>query len=1310
MFVPSFVLALTVFLSGTFTASALTYEAVYKFPAMPRSPMGPLTKGKDGYFYGVTRYGGTNDIGAVYKLSPGGSFQHLLSFDSARMGTPQEKLLEGPGGMYASTREGGTNGIGTVYRFSTNGVLKVLRPFPLTTGKPGAPEGLVRGADGNFYGMLHDDDFHGWFFRMNTNGVTTMLSQSAIQEYMLGISLVQGRDGNFYGTCANGISSQGFIFKITTAGTFTKLFVFDGNNGGGPQGPLLEMTNGVFFGITFQGGSNGLGTIFKITSEGVLTSEHSFLGGTDGYYPYAPLTRSGDTIYGVSQVTVFKLDSNEQFSVVTTVDSANFAGVTIGDDGNLYCPSALGGADNAGAVFKVTPAGDVTTFYSFAASSGARPLESLKLMDDGSLFGTTAKGGLAELGTLFSMSPDGVFTNRHSFSSNLGYSPKALSKTADGQLYLSSPFGGDNGEGGIYSVTANGDTTLLTTFIGADDGSNLNGALTEGNDGRLYGTASGGGGGSGTVFAITTNGNLTVLNKLGGTNGANPVGPLTLGGDGNFYGVTIAGGSANFGTVFRVAPSGDLTTLLSFTKVNGATPIAGLAAGQDGNFYGTTSVGGKYNAGTVFRVTTNGVLSTLLHFAKTNGATPGQLIQGTSGKLYGPTLGGGKFKLGTIFQITTNGLLTTICHLSGTNGAVPIAALTEMPDGTFYGATAQGGNGAGVIYRLVKVPPTIAVQPLSRTNALRSTAAFSVKASGPSPYTYQWFKNGTAIPAATRAVLSVANLQYASGGNYSVIVSNVDGFTTSSNALLTIAPPPLIVSQPEDQTATVGTTAHFNVAATSLLPLRYQWQFKGVSIAGKTSATLALTNVQPTKAGVYRVIVSNGSGSITSSNALLSIQTCSFTLSTNIVYFGSTAASGSVSVTPNLGDCTWLTANTNSWISLTSGTVNSGNGNVTFNVAANTNNASRVGTIFTAGTNFIVVQAGTLAPGTITGKTFAFTVTNGVGSNFRLVTSLIGSNFIRLPATSAPANYTYQRSGATTSSLTLAQAGFYQLTYTSPYTGTYIYIATNSNVGTGTFSMTDSKPDYNGDGSPDILWQSIEGDLRLTLMSRTNVLQTFGLPTIVDSTWRVMGQADFDANGSVDLLLQSSSGLIAVYYMQGTNFLGYTYLNSGNPVDTAWHIAGLHDMDNDGQADILFQHSGGALWVWLMDGIIVENSYVLRNGATPGAAWRVVALADFNNDGQTDILFQHDSGFVSVWFMSGTKFIEGTNLLDGQAAASGWRILGVNDYNFDGQIDLLWENINGDLIVWLMTGITHDSGFYLLGVPPQSSWKVVGPK
>jgi hypothetical protein len=167
-------------------------------------------------------------------------------------------------------------------------------------------------------------------------------------------------------------------------------------------------------------------------------------------------------------------------------------------------------------------------------------------------------------------------------------------------------------------------------------------------------------------------------------------------------------------------------------------------------------------------------------------------------------------------------------------------------------------------------PPTITTQPVSVSVLAGGTAVFSVVASSSLTMSYQWFRNGATLGGATSSTLTINNVNSGLAGNYQVQVSNTSGAVTSSNAaLVVLVPPPTITTQPVSVSVTAGGNALFSVVASSSTTMSYQWFRNSATLSGATGSTLSINSVSSGDAGSYRVQVSNGSGSVTSSNAAL---------------------------------------------------------------------------------------------------------------------------------------------------------------------------------------------------------------------------------------------------------------------------------------------------------------------------------------------------------------------------------------------------------------------------------------------------------
>jgi hypothetical protein len=121
------------------------------------------------------------------------------------------------------------------------------------------------------------------------------------------------------------------------------------------------------------------------------------------------------------------------------------------------------------------------------------------------------------------------------------------------------------------------------------------------------------------------------------------------------------------------------------------------------------------------------------------------------------------------------------------------------------------------------------------------------------------------------AALVINNAQAADQGNYRVIITNAFGSVTSVVATLQVTEPVQITSQPQSQIVLAGQTVTFSVTASGGAPLGYQWRFNGANIAGATNPQLVFTNVQPSRSGTYSVLVTNAVGSLSSTNATLTV-------------------------------------------------------------------------------------------------------------------------------------------------------------------------------------------------------------------------------------------------------------------------------------------------------------------------------------------------------------------------------------------------------------------------------------------------------
>jgi len=392
------------------------------------TPIGGMVMGPDGNLYGSTSEGGPNGTGVLFRIAPDGSGYRIvhafaaLTTDVANADGRQPRgamMVGSDGRLYGSTSNGGPNNTGTLYSVDpATDDFRLEYVFPRRSDTVPSVEGgrvqsgLSAGIDGFYYGATSVGAAHdsGALFRFklataSTPAALTVLHAFAERPFrVVGGSddrnadgwkvegnLLQLASGVLYGaTSEGGDNDAGTLFRINADGSgFTTLFQFaargagERNIGGAvPEGTIAIASDGMLYGSTQLGGSNGSGVIYRID----------------------PATDTVTVVYE------FTGRGNSSTNESNRESARPVSGLTAGSDGYLYGAGRDGGANGTGGVFRFRPGvNTIDLLHSFAAvdgsgrnSDGSEPNSAVISASPASLlFGSSGAGGSGGVGVVY---------------------------------------------------------------------------------------------------------------------------------------------------------------------------------------------------------------------------------------------------------------------------------------------------------------------------------------------------------------------------------------------------------------------------------------------------------------------------------------------------------------------------------------------------------------------------------------------------------------------------------------------------------------------------------------------------------------------------------------------------------------------------------------------------------------------------------------------------------------------------------------------------------------------------------------------
>jgi uncharacterized repeat protein (TIGR03803 family) len=383
-------------------AEAQTGTTLYNFTGGSDGdyPASSLISDGAGNFYGTTALGGQScpsnarGCGTVFEISPNGNGDWKKTVLHTFTGPPDGAvpyldpvIFNKAGNLFGATSDGGAFNHGAVFELSPMGgswTETVLYSFTAHGDGAHPLAGLIMDQAGNLYGTTAGDPNPGCVFELSPSGAAWT------EQVIYGVTptggLTMDAAGNMYGTTFS------TVFELSPNGNGgwnpTLLHTFTGypRDGMDAQGNLVFDQAGNLYGITYSGGAKNNGTVYKLSPEhdGQWTEEilYSFKSGKDGRQPWAGVVLdAGGDIYGTTvrggaigpkhQGTVFELlapgggAGSYKEKVLWSFSGPNGAnpyGIPVLDSaGNLYGTAAVGGTNNAGVVFEVTPPVVTTT-------------------------------------------------------------------------------------------------------------------------------------------------------------------------------------------------------------------------------------------------------------------------------------------------------------------------------------------------------------------------------------------------------------------------------------------------------------------------------------------------------------------------------------------------------------------------------------------------------------------------------------------------------------------------------------------------------------------------------------------------------------------------------------------------------------------------------------------------------------------------------------------------------------------------------------------------------------------------------------
>lgn len=734
--------------------SQAQFQTVATFPQTPGYPLHGTVRASDGIFYGISRFGGTGDAGALYKVNDSaGTIVQVANFASIGVELGDQRIglaADDSGGIYGIANFGGPNGDGALWHWSSAGGLLRVASFDEATVGENPRGSVVLDAAGAVYGVCEGGGAYGdgTLWKWSSSGGLVRLY--SFRNYGDPLSL-GGRpktvaiiNGVLYGTTAEKDNGTGpdipVLWSRSATGTMRQAAVFNTDTVGYPQGEIVVTGTGVA-GIAYTSATleDGTPRLWHYPGTGTaITVRHTFATTDD----HLTIGSDGDEVYGTTSAgRVWHWSGGTAFSSTSTFNPATLGipsgSIVVLGSGELFGTAVLD-TDGSGSFWKWDDTNGTTTIATFAPLNIGGDPNGVHVDDNGNVFGIeTIRQFVWRWSEATGPTPQKIADVENPLVGFVTFG--GVVGDDDGNVFGFTKLGAAGNAGVLWCWNAQDGLTKVGTFGTTAVPGNATGHIARDRDtGTIWGTTEQVSGTKKIVhlWRWTKAAGLKHVHTFDAADGQGPVRALTIGAGNAIYGVCAGGGAAGKGTLWAWIDGSGFNNLADFGAPTPITtsPGAGLAVTQVGTVYGVTDTGGSGNAGRIWRWVPVLGLTVVKDFtAATTGAMSGSdtgMIVASDGALYGCAAEGGANGVGTFWKCTVSGTpaLTAVQHFDPTVMAHPQPQrLVQADDGMIYGIAQHAIWRYGVPATGPFSPVAITLTP-SYLSATRATVEGSVNA------------------------------------------------------------------------------------------------------------------------------------------------------------------------------------------------------------------------------------------------------------------------------------------------------------------------------------------------------------------------------------------------------------------------------------------------------------------------------------------------------------------------------------------------------------------------------------------------------